>query len=171
MIAYAKVAVALALIGVGFLAGAGWQKGNVAAAKLELAQYKTGQAELWRQQAELTSKVKDSLHTWRQAQAVQVAELDAQHEKERADANREYERRIDAVRAGTVRVRYVAATCPDRAVPAAPGATGLDDEPGIGLTAEAGQDVLLLRRAIERDQEVIEGLREYIRKVLLKEPG
>ena len=140
------------------------QQLRVAGIKTEFADYKTAQAELWRQQAEMTNKVKDAVEAERQAKAADVAALDTRIAKEREDASAETERRLRGIAAGTVRVRYVAGSCPAASpVPATASAPGVADEPGVGLSPEAGQDVLLLRQSLAEDRAQIAGLKDYIR--------
>ncbi|THJ32415.1 hypothetical protein E8K88_12000 [Lampropedia aestuarii] len=124
--------------------------------------------------AEDSAKTIASIATMRVRMGELVAGIDARVSMEVRNALDENERERSGVAAGTVRVRYVAASCPratsaNNGVPEAASTSGLDDGAGIELSREAGQDVLALRAELIRDRAKITGLQEYIRAMRLQE--
>lgn len=91
-------------------------------------------------------------------------ELDKQRFEEMTDAKHEIDGLRDELAAGTKRV-LVRATCP-AAMPAATSSTGLDDGAEPALTANARQDYLRLREQIVTTEAQLQGLKDYVRKVV-----
>ena len=89
--------------------------------------------------------------------------LDKKNFEEMTNAKNEIGALRDQLTAGTKRV-LVRATCP--AVPAAPGATGVDDAKDPALTALAGQNYLRLREQIVTTEAQLQGLKDYIHQVV-----
>lgn len=99
------------------------------------------------------------------AQALQARdELDKQRFKEMSDAKNQIDSLRDQLAVGTKRV-LVRATCP-AAMPAATSSTGLDDGAEPALTANARQDYLRLREQIVTTEAQLQGLQDYVRKVV-----
>ncbi|MDV5387599.1 lysis protein [Pseudomonas juntendi] len=90
--------------------------------------------------------------------------LDKKNFEEMTNAKNEIGALRDQLAAGTKRV-LVRAACPS-AVPAAPGATGVDDARDAELTADARQDYLRIREQIVTTEAQLKGLKEYVRKVV-----
>lgn len=118
-----------------------------------------------RQRAEEARATLQAVTAWREAQRTLVGSIDTRITKEVSDAISENNRRRPAVAAGTVRVRYVAARCPDPGpdLPAAATTGSVGDGAGLELTPKAGLDVLDLREALIRDRAKIEYLQGYVR--------
>ena len=89
--------------------------------------------------------------------------LDRKYIQEMSDARRENDSLRAAVDAGRKRV-LVKASCPK--LPAAAGATGLDDATGAELNADARQDYFDLREQIVETEKQLSGLQEYVRTVV-----
>lgn len=89
--------------------------------------------------------------------------LDRKLFKEMSDAKQENESLRADVAAGTKRV-LVKASCPK--LPAAAGASGLDDGAQPALTADAGQDYFRLRDQIIQTEKQLTGLQEYVRTLV-----
>ena len=99
------------------------------------------------------------------SQALQARdELDKQRFKEMSDAKNQIDNLRDQLAVGTKRV-LVRATCP-AAMPAATSSTGLDDGAEPALTANARQDYLRLREQIVTTEAQLQGLKDYVRKVV-----
>lgn len=102
---------------------------------------------------------------WQATQALQARdELDKQRFQEMSDAKNQIDSLRDQLAAGTKRV-LVRATCP-AAVPAATSPTVVDDAGNPALTANARQDYLRLREQIVTTEAQLQGLQDYIRKVV-----
>lgn len=108
------------------------------------------------------SKLKAEAESSRLALVARDA-LDKKNFEEMTNAKNEIGALRDQLAAGTKRV-LVRANCP--AVPAAPGATSLDDARDAELTAAAGQDYLRLREQIVTTEAQLQGLKDYIRQVV-----
>lgn len=98
----------------------------------------------------------------RQTMAARDA-LDRKFFQEMADAKHENEGLRASVAAGARRV-LVKASCPK--LPAAAGATSLDDGAGAELNANARQDYFDLRDQIVETEKQLSGLQEYVRQVV-----
>ncbi|HGY9638065.1 TPA: lysis protein [Pseudomonas putida] len=98
------------------------------------------------------------------AQALEARDtLDKQRFEEMSHAKNEINDLRDQLGAGTKRV-LVRATCP--AVPAATQPSGVDDARDPALTATARQDYLRLREQIVTTEAQLQGLQDYVRKVV-----
>lgn len=133
-----------------------------------------GYEKSFRRIAESSAETVASIAAVRERMGELVEGIDARVSREVRDALDENERERSGVASGTVRVRYVAASCPkatgaNDGVPEATSTTGVDDGVGIELSREAGQDVLALRAELIRDRAKIAGLQEYIRAMRLQE--
>ena len=155
--------IAFGVLGAAFVG----QREITASVRIEAAKQAKQRAEEARAVAEATDKLRTAVHAWRDAQTSFLSTLDARITKEVSDAVEENNRRRAAVAAGAVRVRYVAARCPDPGpdLPAAASAGGVGDGAGVELTPKAGLDVLDLREALIRDRAKIDYLQGYIRKI------
>ena len=155
--------IAFGVLGAAFVG----QREITASVRIEAAEQAKQRAEEARAVAEATDKLRTAVHAWRDAQTSFLSTLDARITKEVSDAVEENNRRRAAVAAGAVRVRYVAARCPDPGpdLPAAASAGGVGDGAGVELTPKAGLDVLDLREALIRDRAKIDYLQGYIRKI------
>jgi len=123
--------------------------------------------------ANANARLKDAVHDWRQKQGALIADIDARITQEVSDARKETETRLRGLAAGTVRVRYVNATCPGPSsdLPTAPSTSSVGNGAGIELAADAGRDVLVLRQALIEDRAKIEYLQGYIRKITQPVPA
>jgi prophage endopeptidase len=123
--------------------------------------------------ANANARLKDAVHDWRQKQGALIADIDARITQEVSDARKETETRLRGLAAGTVRVRYVKATCPGPSsdLPTAPSTSSVGDGAGIELTPDAGRDVLVLRQALIEDRAKIEYLQGYIRSITQPVPA
>lgn len=119
------------------------------------------------------NRLKDAVHDWRQKQGALIADIDTRITKEVSDARKETEERMRGLIAGTVRVRYVKATCPSPGsdLSATPSPGGMGDGAGIELTPDAGRDVLVLRQALIEDRAKIEYLQGYVRSITQPVPA
>jgi prophage endopeptidase len=90
--------------------------------------------------------------------------LDKKYSEEMTYAKNENERLRADVATGARRL-LVRATCP-KSVPAAAGATGVDDARDAELTTAAGQDYLRLREQIITTESQLAGLQAYVRQVV-----
>jgi hypothetical protein len=146
------------------LAG-GVQQLRVANMQSEHAEYRATAAQAEADARAEALAAQKALYDQRDAHAAEIAEIESRLLKEKNDAVAENTRRMRAVAAGAVRVRYVAAQCPSPDLPTAatPGSVG--DGAGIELAPAAGLDVLDLREALIRDRAKIEYLQGYIRKI------
>lgn len=109
------------------------------------------------------SKLKAEAESSRLALVARDA-LDKKNFEEMTNAKNEIGALRDQLTAGTKRV-LVRAACPS-AVPAAPGATGVDDARDAELTAASGQDYLRLREQIVTTEAQLQGLKDYVRQVV-----
>lgn len=161
--------VAFGLLGAAFVG----QREITASVRIEATEQARQRAEEARAVAEATDKLRTAVHAWRTAQAEHLSTLDARITKEVTDALAENNRRRSAVAAGTVRVRYVKATCPGPSsdLPTAPSTSSVGNGAGIELAADAGRDVLVLRQALIEDRAKIEYLQGYIRKITQPVPA
>ncbi|KGK24494.1 lysis protein [Pseudomonas plecoglossicida] len=89
--------------------------------------------------------------------------LDKKNFEEMTNAKNEISALRDQLSAGTKRV-LVRATCP--AVPAAASSSGVDDAGNPELTADARQDYLRIREQIVTTEAQLQGLKDYIRRVV-----
>jgi prophage endopeptidase len=89
--------------------------------------------------------------------------LDRKYFEEMADAKKENDGLRAAVAAGTRRV-LVKASCPKLSTVA--GTSGLDDDSGAELAANARQDYFDLRDQIVETEKQLSGLQEYVRQVV-----
>lgn len=135
-----------------------WQQLRLQEARLSFASYQY-------EQAKVLTDAQDAAIRANNEKAELVAAADARRVKELQDVREETERRIAAVRADAVRVRFQPgkrAVCSSENTATA----GVADGAGVELTADAGRDVLLLRESLEADRVQIEGLQQYIRDAL-----
>ena len=153
--------IAFGVLGAAFVG----QREVTASVRIEAAKQAKQRAEEARAVAEATDKLRTAVHAWRDAQTAFLSTMDARITKEVSDAIAENNRRRAAVAAGTVRVRYVAASCPSPDLPATAATGSVGDGAGVELTPKAGLDVLDLREALIRDRAKIDYLQGYIRKI------
>ena len=155
--------IAFGVLGAAFVG----QREVTASVRIEAAKQAKQRAEEARAVAEATDKLRTAVHAWRGAQTAFLSNLDARITKEVSDAIAENNRRRPAVAAGTVRVRYVRAQCPNPSadLPATATTGSVGDGAGVELAPAAGLDVLDLREALIRDRAKIEYLQGYIRKI------
>lgn len=92
-------------------------------------------------------------------------EIDKRRFQELSDAKNEIDKLRSDVLSGSKRL-LVKASCPK--LPAAAGASGVDDAGNAELTADARQDYLRLREQIAVKEKQLDGLQEYVRVVVLK---
>lgn len=123
--------------------------------------------------SQANDRLKDAVHDWRQKQDALIADIDTRITKEVSDARKETETRLRGLAAGTVRVRYVKASCPGPSsdLPATPSTSSVGNGAGIELAADAGRDVLVLRQALIEDRAKIEYLQGYIRSITQPVPA
>ncbi|MDR0273877.1 MAG: lysis protein [Burkholderiaceae bacterium] len=160
-------AIALAAALAGAALGGGVQQLRIASLQTEHAQYREKQALALAAAEKAARLAQEDLQITRNQLTGTVAGIDQRMTKAREDAAKETETRLRGMAAGAVRVRYVAASCPNPggAVPAAAASPGLADAAGIDLAPEAGQDVQLLRQSLADDAIQIGGFKQYARAV------
>lgn len=134
MIDYIKLAVAAALLGVGFAAGSGWQKSTTAQVRQDFADYRAQQARLdadARAQALTAERAATAREQALQATIDQL-DQDARHaETARLAARADADRAAERLRTAIATINYLG-NSPDPAAPAArqragePGASALD---------------------------------------------
>ena len=164
-------ALVLAGAALGAALAGGAQQMRVASLQAEHAEYRATAAKAEADARAEALEAQQALYAQRDAHAAEIAAFETRIVKEKKDAVDENTRRMRAVAAGTVRVRYVAAKCPAPSadLPTTAGTGGMGDGAGIELPAAAGLDVLHLRRALIEDRAKIEYLQGYIRSIT--QPG
>lgn len=161
--------IAFGVLGAAFVG----QREITASVRIEAAEQARQRADEARAVAEATDKLRTAVYADRDARAAEAAALDQHVTRKVQDAVQENTRRLRAAAAGAVRVRYVAARCPDPGpdLPAAASPGSVGDGPGVELDRAAGQDVLVLRQALIEDQAKIEYLQGYVRALTARQGG
>jgi len=121
MTAYVKVAIAFALLALGFAAG---HHVAAQAGAIKLAAVTTANAQSAQHIAELAEQASEQARAAEQAQAAGIAAIDSQHEQDIHDAKANADRTIANLRAGTLRLRSEWSCTPARATEVSRAASG-----------------------------------------------
>ena len=118
------------------------------------------------------AQAQEALRKQAEAAQAEVARIDSQRTKEKADALAENSRLAAALAAGTRQLR-IAAVCPASRpggsdVPQAPGTTSVGDATTVELPVATGLAVYQLRQSIIGDQAALRALQDYVRALTAK---